>query len=235
MKHLDYCFDDSEDSRNCYQTLWKKVGLGLLQQHNPPSGQVVLDWGCGRGESMMLCRSMGYTPKGVDVDPTCLALSGKNGEVMSLNEADPVGQLGENSVDSIVSFHVLEHVSNPSMHLESMRAIARRYIVIGVPNLRQLTRLFCRTVSLQGFNTGHRQSWDHWHLLNLAVNHVGLRFVAWGHDATLLPGNYVLERLIGLRNTVRLESKLFNKLFPFHCMSVIGLFDVNKKMPGHSD
>ena len=105
--------------------------------------------------------------------------------------------------------------------------IARLYVVLAVPNLRYLHRITERQFDLSHVNEGHLQSWDHWHLKNLAERYCGLELLQWGSDATLLPlvGHLALK-LFGRKCAIALETGLFRRLFPYHCISVIGLFRV---------
>ena len=118
-------------------------------------------------------------------------------------------------------------MENPKQTLKALAQIARAYVVLAVPNLRYLHRLFERRFELDQINEGHLQSWDHWHLRNLAERHCGLKLVEWGSDATILPGvSELCRRLLGVRLTIRLERDVFRRLFPCHCISVIGVFRV---------
>ena len=105
--------------------------------------------------------------------------------------------------------------------------MARSYVVLAVPNLRFLNWLFYKRFELSFINEGHLQGWDHWHFRNLAERHCGLELVEWGTDATILPLlSASANRLLGPSMTIKLETGMFKKLFPYHCLSIIGLFRV---------
>ena len=124
-----------------------------------------------------------------------------------------------------VRHHVLEHVENPKQTLTELGQIAREFVAVAVPNLRYLHRLFERHIDKNSINEGHLQSWDHWHFLNLAERYCGLELIEWGFDATALSGlSNLSERLLGPKLTIRLETGLFRRIFPFHGISIIGLF-----------
>ena len=75
-------------------------------------------------------------------------------------------------------------------------------------------------------NEGHLQSWDHAHFRNLAEKHCGLRIVAWGFDATILPVfSELAKRLFGNKTAIRLETGLFRRMFPYNGISVIALME----------
>lgn len=225
IKHLPYEIDEKADRFSYYETLWKHRGLELLLQHCEPKGKTLLDYGCGRGEMLSFSKQAGFQVKGTDLDPKCVELSARFGETCVLDITRPLEQFGAKSFDVVSCFHVLEHVDNPKAVLSTLAQIAREYVVIAVPNLRYLHRTFRRSMSLREINEGHLQSWDHWHLLNLAVTHCGLEWVAWGTDATQLPLlSNVTQKLLGNKATIWLETGPFRRLFPYHGISVLGLF-----------
>jgi len=225
IRHLPYEIDEKSDRFHFYETLWKHRGLELLLKHCDPKGKSLLDYGCGRGECLNFAAQAGFMVKGTDLDPKCVALAARFGESCVLDVADPLAQFGPKSFDVITCFHVLEHVDSPKAVLGALARMARSYVVIAVPNLRYLHRTFTRTFDLRGVNEGHLQSWDHWHLLNLAENHCGLKLVEWGTDATQLPLlSNVSQRLLGTKATIWLETGIFRRLFPYHGISVLGLF-----------
>jgi SAM-dependent methyltransferase len=226
-KHLPYEIHPETDRFAFYETHWKRVSLSLLLKHCPGAGKTALDYGCGRGETLQIFGEAGFEVTGVDVDPECVRLASRHGRACALNPLDPVGQFGAKSFDIVTCFHVLEHVENPSQTLGALSRIARDFVVLAVPNLRYLHQITARRIDLALVNEGHLQSWDHWHLLNLATNYCGLELVEWGSDATILPlVSNLSQKLLGTRATIGLETGIFRRLFPYHCISVLGLFRV---------
>ena len=224
-RHLPYRIDPTRNRFEFYENFWKQKALELLLKHYAPKGKTALDYGCGRGEAIGLFNRAGFAASGTDADPECVKIASQFGPTSQLNLADPLGQFGEKSFDVVACFHVLEHVDNPKAVLNALRAIARDYVVLAVPNLRSLARLFARGIERDWVNEGHLQGWDHWHFLNLAEKHCGLQLVEWGFDATILPVfNRFCEPWFGMKFTVWLESGPFIRLLPYHCNSVMGLF-----------
>jgi 2-polyprenyl-3-methyl-5-hydroxy-6-metoxy-1,4-benzoquinol methylase len=225
VRHLPYEVDEEGNRFDYYENLWKKAGLALLMKHCSPSENSLLDYGCGRGECLKFASEAGFSVKGTDTDATCVRLANRYGETCILDPEDPLAQFGSKSFDVVTCFHVLEHVDNPKKVLEALGKIARAYVVLAVPNLRYLHRMFTRQIEVEIMNPGHLQSWDHWHLLNLAERHCGLRLVEWGTDATILPFlSGWCQALLGAKATIRLETGIFRRIFPFHGISVLGLF-----------
>jgi SAM-dependent methyltransferase len=225
VRHLPYEIAETQNRFHFYETHWKRRGLELLLKHCTPAGLTLLDYGCGRGECLDFAARAGFKVQGTDLDPKCVELSRRHGEACLLNADDPLKQFGAKSFDVITCFHVLEHVDNPKAVLGTLSRIARQYVVLAVPNLRYLHQTFKRTIDLNAVNSGHLQSWDHWHLLNLAETHCGLKLVEWGSDATLLPfvSNFS-QRVLGTKPTIWFETGIFRRLFPFHGVSVLRLF-----------
>jgi SAM-dependent methyltransferase len=227
VHHLPKRIDESNNRYHYYETLWKQVGLRLLAEHcGDPKGLTLLDYGCGRGETLRIAGEIGMVPLGADLDPECVEISRKLGEAVLINEPnDPSLQFGENSFDIVTCFHVLEHVDRPKEVLASLAKIARSHVIIAVPNLRALPKPRHLRREPRPVNEGHLQGWDHPHLRNLAERHCGLELVAWGHDHIRIPiVSPCLERMTGQKTLTRLETGIFLRLFRFHSTSLIGLF-----------
>ncbi len=226
-KHLPYEIDPETDRDAFYETNWKHISLAVLLKHLAPANETVLDYGCGRGETLQIFGAAGFKVTGTDVDPECVKRATRFGTASLLDPNDPVRQFGAKSFDIVTCFHVLEHVDNPKKTLGELAQIARKHVLIAVPNLRYLNLLFTRQVDLAFVNEGHLQSWDHWHLRSLAERHCGLELVDWGFDATRLPVfSNGAQKLFGPKAAIWLDTGLFKRLFPFHGISVIGLFRV---------
>ena len=202
-KHLPYTIDPERDRSAFYETHWKRVGLELLLKHCRASGQTILDYGCGRGETVQIYGEAGFQVTGTDVDLECVRLAGQFGAAVPLDPANPLKQFGPRSFDIVTCFHVLEHVENPRQTLGALAKIARSYLVLGVPNLRYLHQIATRKFDLSYVNEGHLQAWDHLHFLNLAQNYCDLELVEWGSDATMLPFiSNLSQKLLGTRATI---------------------------------
>jgi SAM-dependent methyltransferase len=224
-KHVPYEISPEASRSAYYENHWKRVGLQLLLRHCVCQAQTVLDYGCGRGETLEIFGRAGFKVTGTDIDPECVRLGSRFGPARLLEPGAPLSQFGSKSFDVVTCFHVLEHVENPKQTLGALGQIARQFVVLAVPNLRYLHRITERQFDLAQVNEGHLQSWDHWHLRNLAERHCNLELVEWDSDATVLPGVSALaEKLCGRKLAIWLETGPFRKVFPFHGISVLGLF-----------
>jgi SAM-dependent methyltransferase len=228
IQHLPKCIDEAAEKNHFYETHWKKVGFDLLSRHaHTLEGLSLLDYGCGRGETLELAVRQGMVSIGTDVDDECVSLSKQHGQSVRLVEAnDPLKQFGENSFDVVTCLHVLEHVDRPKEVLTALSKIARRYVVVAVPNLRSLPRpKFLRDEPI-AVNEGHLQGWDHAHFRNLAEKHCGLRLIAWGYDHCRVPVlSNLAKKMGGEKFAIQLETGLFLKLCRFHSTSVIALLE----------
>jgi SAM-dependent methyltransferase len=228
IHHLPKRIDESAERFHFYETHWKKVGLDLLARHaGSLEGLSLLDYGCGRGETLRLAAERGMKALGTDVDEDCVALSREHGDASKLEEThNPALQFGERSFDVVTCFHVLEHVDRPKEVLTALGKIARRYVVVAVPNLRTLPKPRYFRHEPPNVNEGHLQGWDHAHFRNLAERHCGMRLVAWGQDHCRVP---VLSNLAvkigGDKLAIQLETGLFLRRFKFHCTSLIALLE----------
>jgi len=162
-----------------------------------------------------------------------LNLSVVHGSAVPLEQPnDPLNQFGAESFDVVTCFHVLEHVDRPKETLAALGRIARKYVIVAVPNLRSLPRpRFMRQEPLS-VNQGHLQGWYHAHFRNLAENHCALRVVDWGHDHCKLPGVSQLASKWGGKDfAIRMETGPFLRFFSFHCASIIALMEPKGPSP----
>ena len=230
VQHLPYEIDESRDRNHFFESHWKRVSLDLLRRHaGDLRGCTLLDYGCGRGETMRYAAEAGMVPTGLDTDPTCVRLAAQFGAASVLDPVASATQIGENSFDVVACFHVLEHVDNPRETLRALARAARKFVLLAVPNLQKIPNLRKPWAEPGRINEGHLQSWDHAHFRNLAEVHCGLSLVSWGFDATRVPVlSELIHRTLGSQAAIKLETGLFRKLFPYWGVSVIGLWEPSK-------
>jgi SAM-dependent methyltransferase len=226
MIHLPKHIDEKSERLHAYETHWKRVALDLLVRHaGQQDGGSLLDYGCGRGETLSLAAAHGMKAQGVDLDPECVELSSRHGPACLLEHPDdPLRQFEEKSFDVVTCFHVLEHVRRPQEVLTALGRIARRHLLVAVPNLRSLPRPRHFRSEPDFVNEGHLHGWDHAHFRNLAERHCGLKLVAWGFDHVKIPLlSAALARIAGDSFLRRCETGPFVRLFPYHSASLIAL------------
>lgn len=227
IKHLPYEIDEGADRHHYYENHWKRVALDLLlRQAGDVQGWRLLDYGCGRGETMKFAAEAGMIPFGLDADPECVRRAAKHGQTELLNIKNPAKQVPLKSFDVVACFHVLEHVDNPKEIITMLRRAARRYVLVAVPNLLKIPNLRKPGASPEKCNEGHLHGWDHAHFRNLAEKHCGLKIVGWANDATIVPvASEIVRRLLGNKAVIGLETGIFRRLFPYWGISIIALME----------
>lgn len=226
IRHLPKRLDEVSVRQGRHETRWKEVAIDLLARRETGlSGWTLLDYGCGRGEMMELASGHGMRTTGTDLDPECVGLGRRFGPTELLEHPDrPLEQFEPGSFDVVTCLHVLEHVPRPRDVLADLGRIARKFVIVAVPNPRSLPRLRHLRHEPWEVNEGHLQTWDHPHFRNLAERHCGLEIVDWGFDHCKVPVvGEVVRKLVGERMLYRLETGLFLRFFPFHSASVIAL------------
>ncbi|NBQ55951.1 MAG: methyltransferase domain-containing protein, partial [Verrucomicrobia bacterium] len=159
IQHLPYQIDPAINRFYFYENYWKRVALQLLQKHaGTLEGLTLLDYGCGRGETLAYAKEMGMQATGLDVDPECVRLARVHGPTEILDLQNPLRQVPPRSFDVTACFHVLEHVDNPKEILTMLGRACRRYCVVAVPNLGRFPNFRRPWQTPEYVNTGHLQS-----------------------------------------------------------------------------
>lgn len=99
--------------------------ISLFEQHLK-HGMVVADCGCGGGALLDLIKAS-TAGRTIAIEPFAGyhdSLRERGHEVFASTEA-AVGQLGDGKVDLALSFHVIEHVTDPVAYLRAMRQLVR--------------------------------------------------------------------------------------------------------------
>ena len=127
---------------------------------------------------MKIAQDLGMRVVGTDMEEECIELASAHGACHLLDTNDRVSPFGINSFDVVCCFHVLEHVPSPVLTVNELRQIARKYVLLAVPNLSAFNHLLRPLRWVRSVNEGHLQSWDHAHFKNLLEVHCGLNIVS---------------------------------------------------------
>jgi 2-polyprenyl-3-methyl-5-hydroxy-6-metoxy-1,4-benzoquinol methylase len=107
-------------------------------RHIPlPAGKRVLDFGCGGGYFLNICRQLGAEVFGIEPSPHGAALTRKQGIPVFEGSLDEyLAKHGGERFDVITSNHVIEHVPDPVATLRGLRSLLAEggTMTIAVPN-----------------------------------------------------------------------------------------------------
>ena len=107
-----------------FQRLRLRYFARLLECHPLPSGGRLLDYGCGPGDLLLVCRERGIAAVGADSSPRCVALARERGlEVVEANAAGLPWPPG--SFDLVLLQSVIEHVQDPVALVARLRGYAK--------------------------------------------------------------------------------------------------------------
>jgi len=95
-------------------------------------GKRVLDVGCATGNLCVALKKDGYECVGVDINEKYVQMAIEKGvDAYLIKDKIP---FEDKSFDTITLFEVIEHVDNPAALLKEAKRVARKNILISVPN-----------------------------------------------------------------------------------------------------
>lgn len=114
------------------QASWGDVHRRRLRAALQHAGACVLDVGCASGGYVRALRDRGYRAVGLDLlaDPQWLREEDRlyvGGNALALPFADA-------AFDTVLAFETLEHLQEPALALAEFRRVARRNLVLSVPD-----------------------------------------------------------------------------------------------------
>lgn len=111
---------------------------GQMMRHlpRPAGGRSLLDVGCGSGHFLSFAQSAGWRVTGIDPDPQAVETARSNGFNVVLGNIEALAQESE-CFDAITVSHVIEHVYDPQMLLNSCYRLLKPsgYFWIDTPNI----------------------------------------------------------------------------------------------------
>lgn len=122
------------DSKTWYAKL--EPGRGVSNSHvnffKRYGGKRVLDFGCATGGYCLELKRLAFECVGVDVNKEYVKIARNKGvEAYVVKEQLP---FNNNSFDTVIMFELLEHVQNPSEILKEAKRVAKKNILITVPD-----------------------------------------------------------------------------------------------------
>jgi ubiquinone/menaquinone biosynthesis C-methylase UbiE len=143
------------DSRNWYLDKENFASQLLLDFAAKNAGRSILDLGCATGEYCIILEEMGFECTGVDINPQYVEIARKKGVNAIVAEGDDL-KFEDHSFDTVLLFEVLEHVENPQNLLKEAKRVAKKNVLITVPDCGQLSEL-----SSLGLTYEHLLETDH--------------------------------------------------------------------------
>jgi len=105
------------------------------------AGQRVLDVGCGIGAYMQSLTSRGYECEGIETNHGYVSECLRNGfKVQQMNAEDL--RFSTNSFDTVMMIEVLEHLPEATVALREAFRVAKKNVLISVPNIEVLPVMF---------------------------------------------------------------------------------------------
>jgi len=120
------------------------------------AGNKILDVGCATGDYCIKLKQLGFECIGVDINHDYIEKARKNGIEAYKMDAEDL-RFDEESFDTVLLFEVLEHVKNPDRVLNEAKRVARKNILITLPNCTEFS-------SLKKFNLTYEHMLEQDHL-----------------------------------------------------------------------
>ncbi|AUB56455.1 hypothetical protein BK008_10365 [Methanobacterium sp. MZ-A1] len=128
------------DTKNWYLTQKNVVTSGLIDFAAQNAGKKILDIGCATGDYCIALTEREFECTGVDINPQYIEEARKKNVNALVSESDFLN-FEDNSFDTALLFEVLEHVENPYNLLKEAKRVAKKNVLITVPNCSQLSQL----------------------------------------------------------------------------------------------
>ena len=128
------------DTKNWYKSRSNYASENLINFAAEHAGDSILDAGCATGEYMQRLSTMGFHCMGVDINSEYVDRAKQKGLDARVMDAKHLG-FPDKSFDTILLFEVLEHVEGPEDVIKEAKRVARKNVLITVPNCSQFHRL----------------------------------------------------------------------------------------------
>lgn len=128
------------DTQNWYLTQKNVVTSGLIDFAAQNAGEKILDIGCATGDYCIALTKREFECTGVDINPQYIEEARRKKVNAMVSESDYLN-FEDNSFDTALLFEVLEHVENPHNLLKEAKRVAKKNVLITVPNCSQLSQL----------------------------------------------------------------------------------------------
>jgi methionine biosynthesis protein MetW len=128
------------DTKNWYKSRSNYASERLIDFAVSHAGDTILDAGCATGDYMQRLGKQGYHCAGVDINSEYVNIARQKGLDAQVMDAKHL-KFPDKSFDTVLLFEVLEHVDKPEDVLKEVRRVAKKNVLITVPNCTQFHRL----------------------------------------------------------------------------------------------
>ncbi|EKE15373.1 MAG: methyltransferase type 11 [uncultured bacterium] len=180
----------------------------------------VLDVGLGRGELLRDIKETGFDSVGIDFDEKCVELGLQYAPCYQLDIYDVSQKFEKDSFDVVILSHILEHLENPKKALEEIKEVTKKWIIISVPNLSQITYLIFKK-HFGYVNKTHLYGWNATHLKTFLEMSCQLKIEKWQADKVFIPNRLNFLNIFSIKK--KLENEILPRKFPFLSHSLICL------------
>jgi len=128
------------DTTDWYLNVTNYTSKSLINFAKNNSGKNILDIGCATGEYCQKLTELGFKCIGIDINEKYIQKANENGVEAYLMEGTNLN-FPDKSFETILLFEVLEHVNNPESVLKEAKRVAKKNILITVPNCTDFSKL----------------------------------------------------------------------------------------------
>jgi len=191
------------------------VAPSLLEFARRHAGPELLDYGCATGSYALALSAEGFTVCGADIQPAYVAEAQRRG--LTTHLCNPGLPLADDAVDTVLLFEVLEHIEQPAELLAEAVRVARRNVLVTVPNCAAVAPMQAGGVIYEHFaDLDHRQFFTQETLAELMLPYFSAVDVTPGDpvDALcLVERNWISVIPRALRKLGLLRSRYNRRLF----------------------
>lgn len=128
------------DTTDWYLNVTDYTSKNLINFAKNNSGQDILDIGCATGEYCQKLSELDFKCVGVDINENYVKKANENGVEAHLMEGNNLS-FPDRSFDTVLLFEVLEHIQEPEIVLKEAKRVAKKNILITVPNCTDFSKL----------------------------------------------------------------------------------------------
>ena len=129
-----------KDANTYYKNASQRIiGVAHLNFSKKHAGKKILDFGCATGDYCLELKKFGFECVGVDINEEYIKIA-REKEVDAYIIEDQL-PFSDNSFDTVILIEVLEHIVDPDKVLEEAKRVAKKNILITVPNCEGFEKL----------------------------------------------------------------------------------------------